>query len=140
MKTLHFFLALAVILLFGACNKDALRNRNVERADFFTSEKDALAKTQKYVDGFKKNEIIEKILSVSYIDSEHKSYAFVFYRSNLGPGSVVIEQEYNGNEVLNSKSIRCEGESCQCKVLSIIDDSGQIYLDCSCPSCSMIIR
>lgn len=140
MKTIYLFLALVVIAVFSACNKDAVRNRNVERVDFFTSNDDALKKTQKYVDGFKKDEIIEKILSISYIDSERKSYAFVFYRSNLGPGSVVIEQEYNGNAVLLSKSIKCEGEGCQCKVLSIIDDNGQVYLDCSCPSCSMIIR
>jgi hypothetical protein len=137
MKTLSILFAL---ILFTACNKENLRNRNVERVDFFANTKDALLKVQRYADGFGKKEIVDKILNVSYIDSEHKSYAFVFYRSNLGPGSMVIVQEYNGNIVLNSKSVKCDGESCTCKVKSIIGDDGQIYLDCNCATCSMIIH
>lgn len=138
MKT--FYISLVAILLLAACSKDAVHNRNTNRVDFFTDERDALCKIQRYSDGFGKKETVDRILSVSYIDSPKKSYAFVFYQSDHGQGNMVIEQEYDSGAVLFSKSVKCEGESCTCKVKSIIGDDGQITLDCNCSSCTMVIH
>lgn len=137
MKTIYIF---TVMLLLASCSKEVVHNRAANRVDFFADDRDALCKVQRYAASFGRKELVNKILSVSYIDSERKSYAFVFYESDHGAGNMVIEQEYNGGMVLFSKSIKCEGESCSCKVKSIIGDNGDITLDCSCSSCTMLIQ
>lgn len=82
----------------------------------------------------------EALESVSYIDSKTKSYAFVFYRSTKGVENIVIEQEYTGTVVSNIKTIKCAGEDCDCKVVTVISDEGDVTVDCTCHSCEMIIR
>lgn len=139
MRNITIFFAL---VLLASCSKESVHNRNASRVDFFADERDALCKIQRYASGFGKKETVDKILSVSYIDSDKKSYAFVFYNSDRGPGNMVIEQGYTGdsNLVAYSKSIKCESDWCACKVRSIIDDNGQITLDCSCSTCTMLIH
>lgn len=137
MKYLPLLFALVLLV---SCSKESVHNRHADRVDFFADEKDALCKIQRYATGFGRMETVEKILSVSYIDSDKKSYAFVFYQSDMGQGNLVVEQEYANGMVLLSRSIKCEGESCSCKVRSIIDDDGHVTLDCNCSSCTMIIH
>jgi hypothetical protein len=100
---------LASFFLLSGCLKENIPNRNAQRMDFFSSEKDAISKMQKHVTVYDQAETVEKILSVSYIDSRTKSYAFVFYVSNRGPGNMVIEQQYNGPHVMSIQSIKCTG-------------------------------
>lgn len=82
----------------------------------------------------------EALENISYFDSKTKSYAFVFYRSGKGVENIVIEHEYNGTAVSHIKSIKCAGEDCDCKVITVISDEGDVTVDCTCHSCEMIIR
>lgn len=141
MKTLITILCFVAL---AACNKENIRNKAADRSDFFKNDRDALTKIQHYLNAYEKGEQVSKIVSVSYIDSKDKSYAFVFYTSNLGQGNLVIEREYGEDEdddtSIGGRSIKCEGEYCNCKVRSIIADNGTVTLDCSCTSCTMLIH
>jgi len=130
-----------VILLLAGCSKDNSNQLpSATRKDFFTTGQDTLHAVQAIVNGYGRGEHLKKIESISYIDSKNKSYAFVFYSSDKGISNVVIEQQYIGGKKTASQSIKCDGASCDCKVLTVIGDDGSVSVNCSCTSCSMIIN
>ncbi len=131
--------AIVILLLSGCSKNNSTQLPSATRKDFFTTGEDTLHAVQAIVNGYGRGEHLKRINSISYIDSKNKSYAFIFYSSDRGTGNVVIEQHYAGGIKTNSQSIKCDGSGCDCKVLTIIDDDGNVSVDCSCKSCAMII-
>jgi hypothetical protein len=134
-------LIVLLILLQPGCRKDSQTRPPIsERKDFFSNESDALRKVNTFLDKYPGMPKADALENISYIDSKTKSYAFVFYRSKRGIENIVIEQEYSGTMISQVKSIKCDGEDCDCKVITIISDEGDVSVDCTCHSCDMIIR
>lgn len=131
----------AGIMMLTACHKENNPQLpSILRTDFFKSDEEAQKKIQTVLDQHSPGEKLERIESVSYIDSKNKSYAFVFYRSNKGSSNVVLEQPYLNGQKLAMSSVKCDGEYCDCKVKTIISNNGDVTLDCSCSSCTMLIN
>ncbi len=136
MKQLFTVLVMTALLSCSK-NKDVHQMSN-QRTDFFANESVAAKTVQTALDKKKKGEKLEKIESISYIDGKDKSYAFIFYKTNMGGGNLVIERGYVNNQLI-LKSTTCEGEECTCKVKTVIASNGEVSLACSCKSCSMVI-
>ncbi len=81
-----------------------------------------------------------EINSISYIDSKDKSYALVFYRSNRKSGNLLLEQKYEKGIRVSSTATTCEGANCNCKVVTTISNEGDVKVNCSCTSCTMLIN
>ncbi|MDP1764952.1 MAG: hypothetical protein Q8L07_13810 [Sediminibacterium sp.] len=138
MKTLFI---LAGMIILTACQKENnQRLPAVSRTIFFKNNADASRKIQTVLDQRSLGEKLERIESVSYIDSKDKSYAFVFYTSNKGSGNVILQQQYLNGQALALSSVTCSGTNCNCQVKTIISNSGSVTLDCSCSSCTMLIN
>lgn len=131
----------SLIILASGCQKDyQIRPSVSERKDFFRNESDAISKLNGFLSKYPHAPKAEAIARIAYIDSKTKSYAFVFYRSVKGLENIVIEQEYHNDIVSNVRSIKCAGEDCECKVVTVISDEGDVSVDCTCHSCAMIIQ
>ena len=132
---------LAGIMILVACNKENNpQPPPMSRTDFFSNEKDLQQKIQTALDQHRPGEKLERIESISYIDSRNKSFAFVFYRSNKGSSNVVIQKQYLGRDQYAVNSVKCDGAGCDCKVKTIIGNNGDVTLDCSCSSCTMLVN
>ena len=134
---------LTIVILFAlfSCNKDTTRrSRTIDRTDFFKNDQDAFRKVQQYLVAYGKGETLQKVQSVSYIDSKDKSYAFVFYLSDRGESNLVIEQDYVDDELVGGSSIKCDGPDCACKVKNMVKSDGTVIMDCSCTSCTMLVN
>lgn len=130
---------LALLLIFTACKKENSQQATpMERTDFFSNDKDLHQKIQAALEKRSRNERLERIESVSYIDSRKKSFAFVFYRSNLGSSNIVVQKEYLGGNKIAVSTVKCDGAYCDCKVKTIISNNGDVSVDCSCTSCTML--
>lgn len=128
-------------LLLAACSKEPARlHPAAQRADFFRAGEDTLRHIQTLLDGYHRGEKLEHIESISYIDAKDRSYAFVFYRSNRGLSNIVLETNYTDDGETLVQSFKCEGSSCECKVMTVIDDAGNVKVNCSCPSCTQVIN
>jgi hypothetical protein len=133
--------ALFIVCGFFCCRKnETMVNRVAERTDFFKDSIHALKKVQGYLNLFAKKETVSSIQSVSYIDSKDKSYAFVFYTSDKGENNIVIRQDYKGSDLIGGGSVKCEGEHCSCRVKTLITREGDVVLDCTCTSCTMLLN
>lgn len=128
-----------LIICCTACTKASI-NQKKQRTDFFQTKDDAFKKVQQALDLHQTHEQLTLIENITYIDATQKSYAFVFYRSNFGLSNIVFEQKQDSLGVQNITSIKCEGEQCDCKVKAVILREGDVLLDCSCKSCTMLIK
>lgn len=132
---------MAGIMTLTACQKENNPQLPaVSRTIFFKNDADASRKIQMVLDQRSPGEKLERIESISYIDSKNKSYAFVFYTSNKGTGRVILQQRYLNGQALTLSSVTCSGTDCNCQVKTIISNSGSVTLDCSCSSCTMLIN
>lgn len=132
---------MAGIMILTACQKENNPQLPaVSRAIFFKNDADASRKIQMVLDQRSPGEKLERIESISYIDSKNKSYAFVFYTSNKGTGRAILQQRYLNGQALTLSSVTCSGTDCNCQVKTIISNSGDVTLDCSCSSCTMLIN
>lgn len=132
---------MAGIMILTACQKENNPQLPaVSRTIFFKNDADASRKIQMVLDQRSPGEKLERIESISYIDSKNKSYAFVFYTSNKGTGRVILQQRYLNGQALTLSSVTCSGTDCNCQVKTIISNSGSVTLDCSCSSCTMLIN
>lgn len=132
---------MAGIMILTACQKENNPQLPaVSRTIFFKNDADASRKIQMVLDQRSPGEKLERIESISYIDSKNKSYAFVFYTSNKGTGRVILQQRYLNGQALTLSSVTCSGTDCNCQVKTIISNSGDVTLDCSCSSCTMLIN
>ncbi len=118
-------------------NKD-VQTTPANRTDFFADQGDAAKKIQTVLDKGGKGEKLQKIESITYTDSKSKSYAIVFYQSNLGARSIAMERDYASGSNFNTV-ITCEGANCDCKVQTIIGRNGDVTIQCSCSTCTMVI-
>lgn len=132
---------MAGIMTLTACQKENNPQLPaVSRTIFLKNDADASRKIQMVLDQRSPGEKLERIESISYIDSKNKSYAFVFYTSNKGTGRVILQQRYLNGQALTLSSVTCSGTDCNCQVKTIISNSGSVTLDCSCSSCTMLIN
>lgn len=132
---------MAGIMILTACQKENNpKLPAVSRTIFFKNDADASRKIQMVLDQRSLGEKLERIESISYIDSKNKSYAFIFYTSNKGTGRVILQQRYLNGQALTLSSVTCSGTDCNCQVKTIISNSGDVTLDCSCSSCTMLIN
>lgn len=83
---------------------------------------------------------LQEITHVSYIDSRDKSYALVFYKSNKRSGNLLLERKYRKGVLYSTSSGTCEGVDCNCQVVTTISDAGDVTINCSCSSCTMLIN
>lgn len=141
MRAFLLMAGIAGMFFSAACTKE---NSNLsygqQRTDFFTSVTDMRQQVQAVLSRYDRREQLEKIEAISYVDGRNKSYAFVFYQSNRGKRNLVFEHQYLGQKLTAVKSIKCEGENCDCKVLTVISDSGNVSVSCSCTSCTMLVN
>ncbi len=132
---------MAGIMILTACQKENNPQLPaVSRTIFFKNDADASRKIQMVLNQRSPGEKLERIESISYIDSKNKSYAFIFYMSNKGTGKVILQQQYLNGQALTLSSVTCSGTDCNCQVKTIISNSGSVTLDCSCSSCTMLIN
>ncbi len=132
---------MAGIMILTACQKENNPQLPaVSRTIFFKNDADASRKIQMVLNQRSPGEKLERIESISYIDSKNKSYAFIFYTSNKGTGKVILQQQYLNGQALTLSSVTCSGTDCNCQVKTIISNSGSVTLDCSCSSCTMLIN
>lgn len=127
------------LLLLGACQKEQTAPA-ISRTDFFTSASDARQKVQQLLDKRPGGGQLKSIERINYIDSKNKSWAFVYYRSNLGSSQIVLQQQYLNGKILPLSSITCSGTDCDCKVVTTISMAGDVTVNCSCSSCTMNIN
>lgn len=132
---------LILLILVTACTKNNSTS-NPTRTDFFAHEKDAFQKVQQALLQHNKNEQLLQIENITYVDATQKTYAFVFYRSNMGSSNIVFQRSNNAAARTDDgvTSIKCEGEDCDCKVKTIISREGDVTVDCTCKSCTMLIN
>lgn len=132
---------LAGFTFFAACQKEnEPQLPSVSRTVFFKGNVDASRTIQTVLDQRSPGEKLERIESIDYIDSKDKSYAFVFYKSNRGTGKVILQQRYQNGVALAMSSVTCSGTDCNCQVSTIISNSGDVTVGCSCKSCTMLVN
>ena len=130
---------LYILVLFTACTKKPTGIKS-SRIDFFTDNTDAFKKVQLALHQHNIKEQLILIENITYIDAVQKSFAFVFYRSNMGLSNVVFQLNHNPTAKEQVTSIKCDGEDCDCKVKTIITSTGDVTVDCTCKSCTMLIN
>ena len=132
---------IAGLFILLGCNKESNRQLRIpEHPSFFKNESDMYRQVQLALDKLAPGRKLQEIQSVSYIDSRNASYAFIFYRSGSKESNVVMRQQYAGNKVVAYESVTCEGASCECKVRTVINNQGDVTMDCSCPSCTKLVN
>jgi len=136
MKTL---LTTIVVIALMSCSKSKQTpTLPTQRTDFFKNVEEARMKIQTAFDNKHLNEKIQQIESISYVDGKDKSYAFVFFTSNKGSRNLILERRIvNGQQQM--KTTTCEGRACDCKVVTTIANNGDVKIECSCSTCSMVI-
>ncbi len=134
------FIICALTALTGCSKEKTTGLTNIPQRNFFKTDAEAFRQVQQQISKFAPGEKLQSIQSISYINSRNKSFAFIFYRSNKGASNVVIRKEYVNDQEIEMTSVKCDGEYCDCKVKTIIDNAGNITLDCSCSSCTMLIN
>lgn len=132
----------ACLVWLSACSKTGndYSNSLPSRRPFFKNGDEAFNLVKSQVRRFHGDENLKTIDSISYMYSANKSYAFVFYTSNKGASNLVIQKSYVQNVAQNVTTTKCGGGSCNCQVMAIISNSGNVDISCSCSSCTMTIN
>lgn len=128
-----------LILFFIACNNKQIADKKT-RTDFFETEADAFKKVQNAIQKINNKEQLIRIDNITYIDGSKKTYAIVFFQSNMGSSNLAFEKTNNSTNDAGVTSIKCTGQYCDCKVHTTISREGDVAVKCSCQSCTMEIR
>lgn len=132
-------LSITVILFSVACTKtDPAKIPTAATHVFFQNETEMNRTVRIVLERLSPGEKMEAIDNVSYIDSKDKSYALVFYHSNKRAGNLLLEHAHLKGMVVAATSIKCEGADCACKVMTTISNAGDVTVNCSCSSCTML--
>ena len=127
-------------LMFVSCKKEeAARIPTSATHVFFKNRTDMLRQIQSVIDKRYPGDTLREITHVSYIDSRDKSYALVFYKSGKRSGNLLLEQTYKQGVLYAASSASCEGIGCNCQVVTTISNAGNVTVNCSCSSCTMLV-
>lgn len=134
------FSVIAIVLLTACQKENNFADPIVSRAYFFKNEAEAFREVQSVISQRSPGEKLARIQSISYIESKNKQYAFVFYESDKGTRNIVFEKQYSNGQSISTNSITCGGGACDCKVTTVISNSGDVTVGCSCSSCTMAVN
>ncbi len=135
-------LLIACLVWLSACTKSGndYSNSLPSQRPFFKNGNEAFTLVKSQVSRFHKDENLKTIDSISYMYSPNRSYAFVFYTSSKGTSNMVIQKSYVQDVAQDVTVTKCSGPSCNCQVMAIISNSGNVDVSCSCSSCTMTIN
>jgi hypothetical protein len=135
-KLLLVFLFLSAL----ACRKsEALQADGVfQRNLIFSSAKEAKDQIEAYLHEHYPTEKLYSVGNISYIHTSTRTMAIVFYQTNTGEHNMLFEKNDSNTESISNRVTVCEGSSCNCKVTAVIDNRGNVTIDCNCSSCAMI--
>lgn len=137
MKKLILFVCFTALLI--SCRKsDNPSIPNAATHVFFKDQHDMVSKVERVIQKHYPSDKLLEITHVSYIDSKDKSYALVFFRSSRKSGNLLLEQHYQKGVLVSSTGSTCEGTDCNCKVITTISNNGDVKVNCSCSSCTML--
>lgn len=130
----------ALFVLFLSCNKSGIVSEQdvANRSSIFSSQQDAFDQVRLYLNENHPTETLHSIENISYIHTNAKTMAIVFYQTNTGEHNMLFETSGSSVESIGKRVTVCEGTECQCKVTAIIDNQGKVTVDCNCGSCAMI--
>ena len=135
----NFYLLVFFTLALFSCRKS--ENPNIPVASshvFFKDQRQMIQTIETVIHQRYPTEKLQEITHVSYIDSKDKSYALVFYRSSRKAGNLLLEKQYDKGVLVSSTSSTCEGADCNCKVVTTISNNGDVKVNCSCSSCTLL--
>jgi len=135
-KLLLFVLSLISL----SCSKSGLQNEKEfsVQQPLFTSQKQAFDKIGQYLAEHYPTEKLFAIDNISYIHTDSKTMAIIFYQTNTGEHNMLVERTGTFEESFSGRVTVCEGTECNCKVTAVIDNQGNVTIDCNCGSCAMI--
>lgn len=110
----------------------------VEKNPVFSSIKEASDQIAQYLHEHYPTEKLFSVGNISYIHTANRSLAIVFYQTNTGEHNILFEKDNSSTESFSNRVTVCEGTSCNCKVTAVIDNQGNVTIDCNCSSCAMI--
>lgn len=138
MKKLLFLL---LVLTAFACQKQTTQNPNPQiRPDFFSGQDDVNRTVALALDKEGQGAKLQKIQSISYLDSGENSWAILAYQTDRGNSNLVIKKETVGDGSYKVSTIKCDGASCDCLVRVVIGNDGGVTVGCNCSSCTMLIN
>ena len=137
--------ALALVTIVGllamvACRKEVFKLPSTSQKSFFKSGNEAFAMVQQMINHYHKDEKLEAIERIGYLQAKDTSYAFVVYRSNKGKSNISIQKTMLSEDVEGLTSYKCDGEDCDCRVSATVGADGTIHMICSCSSCYLLSR
>lgn len=109
-----------------------------EQRLIFSSSKEASDQIAQYLQENYPTEKLVAVGNISYIHTANKTMAIVFYQTNTGEHNMLFEKDDSNTESISNRVTVCEGSSCNCKVTAVIDNHGNVTIDCNCSSCAMI--
>ncbi len=127
-------------LIFLSCSKSNSEqvNGTMKYAPVFSSSRQAFDEISQYLSEYYPNEKLINVGNISNIHSLNKTMAIVFYQTNTGEHNMLVEKTESTVESFSQRVTVCEGTECNCKVTAIIDNQGNVTIDCNCGSCVMI--
>lgn len=129
---------MAIMPALFACEKAASPgNSSRFQKAFFKDGQEVYTKVQHALSLYSRNEVLRVIKSITYIEGLSKRFAVVFYQSNYTSGNVVVTQSFAGEQIIETIT-KCNGGDCSCLVNTVISDNGDIKLNCSCSTCTMM--
>lgn len=133
-------LFVALSLFFLSCSKSGVQDEKQLSAQqpIFSSQKQAFDKIGQYLARQYPTEKLYTIDNISYIHTDSKTMAIVFYQTNTGEHNMLVERSSTSEESFGGRVTVCEGTQCNCKVTAVIDNQGNVTIDCNCGSCAMI--
>lgn len=126
------------ILLLNACTKQQGPTLPFERTDFFSNQQDAKAKTAAFLKKLDPNDSLLAITNIAYVDTKDQTCAFVYFKGTKGNSNLVIRHTTAPNGQRDVTVIKCEGTGCDCKVTTIVTNTGDVKTDCTCRTCTML--
>nr|WP_294991552.1 hypothetical protein [uncultured Sediminibacterium sp.] len=134
------FLPVLFSLICFSCTKlnSGQLNGTLKYAPIFSSSKQAFDQINQYLSEYYPNEKLINVGNISNIQSLKKTMAIVFYQTNTGEHNMLVERNESEIESFSQRVTVCEGTECNCKVTAIIDNQGNVTIDCNCGSCAMI--
>lgn len=130
----------SLLIVFLSCSKSELVNNQdlAVSSPIFSSKKQAFDQVDQYLSKHYPAETLYSVDNISYIHTEAKTMAIVFYQTNTGEHNMLVEKTSTSTESFSNRVTVCEGTECNCKVTAVIDRQGNVSIDCNCGSCAMI--
>ena len=128
-----------LFVLFACTKSEATQEYGFfEQTPIFSSSKEAFDAVAQYLNENYPTEKLVTVGNISYIHTATKTLAIVFYQTNTGEHNMLVEKGDTMTESFSNRVTVCEGTECNCKVTAIIDNQGNVKIDCNCESCDKI--